>query len=63
MRKVIRLGICVGAVYRKVEVSLQDRSGFNNQLLIGRSFLAGRVLVDAGAEELVEPSCERQVNP
>ena len=40
-RPVIRLGICIGNTFKQTEVNLTDRSGFDYQMLIGRSFLAG----------------------
>ena len=40
-RPVIRIGICLGKVYKEVEVNLVNRSNFNYQLLIGRTFLKG----------------------
>jgi hypothetical protein len=58
MRPVIRLGICLGNVYKEVEVNLEDRSKFNYQMLIGRSYLKGSILVDASATFTVEPLCQ-----
>ena len=56
-RPVVMLEICVGAVQREVEVNLVDRSGFDYPLLLGRSFLAGKLIVDAGRRERFAPSC------
>jgi hypothetical protein len=56
-RPVVRLGVCVGPVYRVVEVNLVDRAGMNERMLIGRSFLEGRLLVDPSRRHLLEPSC------
>ena len=56
-RPVVMLEICVGTVRRLVEVSLADRTGFSTPLLIGRNFLAGRILVDSGRASLLRPSC------
>lgn len=58
-RPVVRLGICVADQYQDVEVSLAPRAEFNYPLLIGRNFLAGRLLVDPGATFLTTPSCRR----
>ena len=58
IRPVIRLGICLGSVYKEVEVNLEDRSKFNYQMLIGRSFLKKSFLVDASATFTLEPSCQ-----
>ncbi len=60
-RPVIRLGICLGNVHKEVEVNLQDRSKFNYQLLIGRSFLKDSLLVDASATFIAEPHCQRSI--
>jgi hypothetical protein len=56
-RPVVRLGLCVGTVYRAVDVSLVDRSGLKRPLLVGRTFLRDRVLVDSGRRHLTEPAC------
>lgn len=58
VRDVVRLGLCIGSVYKEVEVNLVDRSGFSYQLLVGRSFLGGNLLVDAGRTYLLSPRCE-----
>jgi hypothetical protein len=57
-RPVIRLGICLGTVYKEVEVNLEDRSKFNYQLLIGRSYLKNSFLVDASATFTLKPNCQ-----
>jgi hypothetical protein len=57
-RPVVTLGICVGNVYRVTEVNLVDRSGLAKPLLIGRSFLRGRLLVDLKNRYLLEPTCK-----
>jgi hypothetical protein len=62
MRPVIRLGICLGNVYKEVEVNLQDRSKFNYQMLIGRSYLKNSFLVDASATFTVETNCQGNID-
>ena len=57
-RPVIHLGICLGNVYKEVEVNLQDRGKFNYQMLVGRSFLRKSILVDSSATFTVEPDCQ-----
>ena len=57
-RPVILLGICLGAIYKEVEVNLEDRSNFNYPLLIGRSFLKGSIIVDPSATFTTKPECE-----
>ncbi|MCG6872918.1 MAG: ATP-dependent zinc protease [Gammaproteobacteria bacterium] len=56
-RPVIELDFCVGRVRRAVEVTLVDRSGLNYQLLVGRNFLEGKLLVDAGRSYVLGPAC------
>jgi hypothetical protein len=61
-RPVIRLGICLGNVYKEVEVNLQDRSKFNYQMLIGRSYLRKSILVDSSVTFTVEPDCQGAIH-
>lgn len=56
-RLVIRLGICVGNIYKEVEVNLVDRSHYKYQMLIGRNFLRGCLLIDSALKYTVEPKC------
>jgi hypothetical protein len=58
-RPTILLGVCVGRVYRVTEVNLTDRSRFEYEFLVGRSFLAGHFVVDSARMNTVEPACER----
>ena len=57
IRPVIKLSICVGRVYRDVQVNLQDRTRFNYKLLIGRTFMAGYIVVDPSVRYTAEPNC------
>ena len=57
-RSVILLSICLGSVRKRVEVNLIDRSGFNYQMLIGRSFLKDDFLVDPSKSFRLDPQCE-----
>jgi hypothetical protein len=57
-RFAVLLGICLGNVYREVEVNLVDRSSFIYQMLIGRSFLAGNFIVDPAAKYTSKPNCK-----
>ena len=61
-RPVIALGIYLGSVFREVEVNLSERKKFNFNMLIGRSFLEGRVLVDSARKYTTEPSCPEVEN-
>ena len=57
-RYVIRLGICLGSVYREEEVTLVDRSGFNYPMLIGRNFLKGDFLIDPDQTFTLKGRCK-----
>jgi hypothetical protein len=61
-RPVIHLGICLGNVYKEVEVNLQDRGKFNYQMLIGRSYLKNSFLVDASTTFTTEPGCQGSID-
>jgi hypothetical protein len=56
-RPVIILGICVGTLYREVEVNLVDRRNFNYPLLIGRSYMTGSLVVDPALKNTSKPDC------
>jgi hypothetical protein len=56
-RLAILLGICLGSFYKEVEVNLADRSHFNYQMLIGRSFLHSNVIVDPSIKYTTKPIC------
>lgn len=56
-RPVVRLGVCLGAVYKEVEVNLTDRSSFDFRMLIGRSFLEGAFVVDSEKTFTVQTKC------
>jgi hypothetical protein len=58
-RSVIRIGICLGQLYREVEVNLVNRSNFNYQLLIGRSFLKGKFVVDPSKTFTIKTDCRK----
>ena len=57
-RPVIELTLCLGRLARTVEVNLVDRSRFDYQLLVGRSFLSHGILVDSASTGRQEPMCE-----
>lgn len=57
-RPVVRLGICIGDVYRETEVNLVDRARFRYRLLIGRRFMENRVIVDPARKFLHSPECK-----
>lgn len=57
-RPVITIGVCLGNLFQETEVTLFDRTGFNFALLLGRRFLAGKVLVDSSRKRLLSSNCE-----
>ncbi len=57
-RPVIHLPLCVGGRWGKAELNLADRGDFEYDILIGREFLANRVLVDSGRTFISEEECE-----
>lgn len=59
-RYVIRLAICIGSHFIEEEVSLADRSKFDYQMLVGRSYLAGHIIVDPAITLTQEPVCRRE---
>lgn len=59
VRPVIMLEICIGNVRKREEVNLVDRSKLNYQLLIGRNFLNGDLLIDSASTYLLTPDCPR----
>ena len=56
-RPVIRLGVCLGKYYREVDFNLTDRRKFEHQMLIGRSFMNGLLIVDPAVEFTTTPDC------
>ncbi len=57
-RPVIYLPLCVGGVSGLAEFTLADREHFDYQVLIGREFLASRIIVDSAHTFAAEESCE-----
>jgi hypothetical protein len=57
-RPVIMLGLCMGKVFKEVEVNLEDRSNHIYQLLIGRNFLKGSYIVDPAITFTTKPDCK-----
>jgi len=56
-RPVIKLIVCVAGVTAEAEFTLADRSEMTYQVLIGRNFLANKVLVDSGRTFLNSRLC------
>ena len=57
-RPVIKLGVCLGNLYKETEVNLVNRTGFQYRMLIGRKFMEGAVIIDPSAKYTVEPECK-----
>ncbi len=56
-RIVIKLGLCLGEMFQEEFVSINDRTKFDYQFLLGRSFLAGNAIVDPSAMYVSSPNC------
>jgi hypothetical protein len=59
-RPVVMLGLCLGATYREVEVTLVDRSRFRYRMIVGRSFLGNDFLVDPSKKNTTQPACSKR---
>jgi hypothetical protein len=57
-RPIVRLKICLAGQVAVTDFTLTDRSDQRTSLLIGRRFLASRILVDSGRKHLFSTSCE-----
>lgn len=58
LRPIVRLKVCVAGHEVVTDFNLTDRSGQDFDALIGRKFLAGRVLVDSSHKHLFAKPCE-----
>jgi len=56
-RPVVLLDICLGSVFRTVEVNLADRRGLDYNVLVGRNFLSGYFMVDPVRFHTLTPKC------
>ena len=56
-RPVVSLAICIGNIAQDVPVSLVDRSNYSYNLLIGRSFMVNRLIVDPSRQFTSKPHC------
>lgn len=57
-RPVILVNLCLGNIQKTTEMTLTDRTEFSTPVLIGRSFLAGVVLVDSSRKYTTRPNCK-----
>jgi hypothetical protein len=56
-RPVIKMGVCLGSLFRETDVNLVDRTGFEYPMLIGRSFMDQEIVVNPSVKHTVEPVC------
>lgn len=56
-RPVVKLGICLGKVYKEAEVNLASRMSFNYTILLGRTFLEDQFVVDVSRKFTRKPRC------
>ncbi|MAV50029.1 MAG: hypothetical protein CME93_03600 [Hyphomonadaceae bacterium] len=61
-RPVIHLPVCVGGVSGLAEFTLADRNHFDYQVLLGREFLASRIIVDSAATFAATENCDQADN-
>jgi hypothetical protein len=61
-RPVIKLGVCLGQIYKETEVNLVDRTNYQYPMLIGRKFMQGVFAIDPAAKYTVEPNCQEPAN-
>jgi len=57
-RPIVRLKICLAGHEAETDFTLTDRSERRSQVLIGRRFLASRIVVDSGRTHLFPKRCE-----
>ena len=57
-RPVIHLPLCVGGKWGLAELNLADRGDFDYDILLGREFLANRILIDSGKTFIADNDCE-----
>lgn len=55
---VVRMGICLGNLYKIIEVHLADQEGLGPAVILGRSFMQSDVLVDSGKRFVTVPGCD-----
>ena len=57
-RVVVKMDICLAGIYKKIDMSLTNRSNFNNQILIGRMDLVWDFIIDPAAVFTHKPDCK-----
>jgi hypothetical protein len=61
-RPVIKLGVCLGNIYKETEVNLVDRKNYQYRMLIGRKFMEGSMIIDPSAMYTIGPTCQEPAN-
>jgi hypothetical protein len=56
-RPIVQLDICIAGARFPTEVTLNDRTGLEHRVLLGRKFLAGRFVVDVAKRFTAPASC------
>lgn len=59
-RPIVNMTLCVGNTLKAVDINLANRKNFKYRMLIGRSYLKDRYLVDSGKQYTTEPNCAGQ---
>lgn len=57
-RHVVLMDFCIDGQFHSAEFSLTDRGGFNYPALLGRRFMADRILVDSADPYLAKGECD-----
>ena len=57
-RPVVKMWICIGDLMQKVEVNLTSRTDFLYPMLIGRTAMRGKIIVDPELSLTVQPHCD-----
>lgn len=59
-RYAVNLGICLAGQFQEEQVSLTNRAEYEHEVLLGRSFLAGLVVVDPSKIFTTAPDCNQK---
>lgn len=59
-RHVVKMGLCLGNMYKETQVSLVNRERFVYKLLIGRRFLKDNFVIDPSQHHITTPDCEKE---
>jgi hypothetical protein len=57
-RPVVKMWVCVADLMQEVEVNLTARTDFLYPFLVGRSAMAGKIIVDPGTSLTTRPKCD-----